>query len=287
MKLANLAGRAVLITPDGIVDLAKASGGSLPSQPDAAIANLDDIRTFYATAQPEPNVTLTEADLLEDLSLLGPPATAPRQIFAVGLNYADHSTETGLAVPDQPLIFTKFASSLAGPGSTIPLPAPTCDWEIELVTVIGHGGRNITPEAAMSHVAGYCVGQDISERTSQMEGTPPQFSLAKSHRGFSPIGPWITTLDELSDPNDLAITTTLDDEIVQHARTGDMIFTVEDLVSHLSGVCELMPGDLIFTGTPSGVGYSRTPPRYLTPGTIVHSAIDGLGQLRNRCTAAS
>ncbi len=287
MKIANVDGRAVLITSAGLIDIARASADALPSDPNKVIAKVADVKQFYANTIPEPNMTLTEAELLEDLSILGPPVTAPRQIFAVGLNYADHSAETGLALPNQPLIFTKFASALAGPGDPIPLPTDTCDWEVEMVAVIGRRGRNITPQDALAHIAGFCVGQDISERTSQMKGTPPQFSLAKSYRGFSPIGPWITTIDELDNPNDLSISTTLDGEVVQNARTSDMIFSVERLVSHLSSVCELLPGDLIFTGTPAGVGYSRTPARFLTPDCVIQSSIEGLGQLRNPCTSAS
>ncbi|BBX92101.1 fumarylacetoacetate hydrolase family protein [Mycolicibacterium boenickei] len=286
MKLANLDGRAVIVTDAGLIDIAKASGGSLPGHPDQAVAAIDSISAWLDARQPDPDVHLTAADLLADLSVLGPPVIAPRQIFAVGLNYAEHGAETGLAVPDEPLIFTKFASSITGPGGLIPLPTATCDWEVELVVVIGRGGRNIGVADALRHVAGYCIGQDISERRSQMAGAPPQFSLAKSHRGFSPIGPWVTTVDELPDVHDLAIATALDDEIVQQAVTSDMIFGVESLISHLSTVCELLPGDLIFTGTPAGVGYSRTPARYLTPGTVVRSTVEGLGELRNPCVVA-
>lgn len=283
MKLANYDGRAVIITDGGLVDIGKASGGYLPSHPDHAVAAIDAVQAWLAERQPEPDIQLNAADLLADLSVLGPPVIAPRQIFAVGLNYADHGAETGLAVPDEPLIFTKFASSITGPGGPIPLPTATCDWEVELVVVIGRGGRNIGVTDALRHVAGYCIGQDISERQSQMAGAPPQFSLAKSYQGFSPVGPWITTLDELPDVHDLAIATALDDEVVQQARTSDMIFGVEALISHLSTVCALLPGDLIFTGTPAGVGYSRTPARYLTPGTVVRSAVEALGELRNPC----
>ena len=201
----------------------------------------------------------------------------------MGLNYADHGADTGLAVPAEPLVFAKFASSITGPGDEIPLPTETSDWEVELVVVIGEGGRDIPAGRALERVAGFCIGQDISERHSQMAGTPPQFSLAKSHRAFSPIGPWLTTLDELSDPHDLAISASIGDETVQEARTSDMIFNVPVLVGHLSTVCELLPGDLIFTGTPAGVGFSRTPQRFLASGNLLRSSIEGLGELRNPC----
>lgn len=286
MRLANLNERATIVTDTGIVDIATASGGLLPSHPDHAIAAVDDVRHWYRTQQPEFDTTLTGIKLLADLSVLGPPVIAPRQIFAVGLNYADHGTETGLVPSDEPPVFTKFPSSITGPGATIALPTATCDWEVELVVVIGTGGRHIPTATALDKVAGFCIGQDISERTSQMAGPAPQFSLAKSHRGFSPIGPWLTTLDDLPDPHDLAIETSIDGETVQAARTSDMIFDVPTLVSRLSSICELLPGDLIFTGTPAGVGFSRTPPRYLAPGNLLRSVIEGLGELHNPCANA-
>jgi 2,4-didehydro-3-deoxy-L-rhamnonate hydrolase len=283
MRIANYAGRAIIVTDDGVVDIGKASGGSLPSDPDQVIVQLDDVRTWYRAAHPEVDPCITATDLLADLTLLGPPSVAPRQIFAVGLNYAEHGAETGMDLPDQPLVFTKFASSLNGPGAEIPLPSDSCDWEVELVVIIGSGGRDIPTGKALDRVAGFCIGQDISERRSQMSGSPPQFSLAKSHKGFSPIGPWITTLDELANSQDLAMRASIDGETVQSGRTGEMIFDVAALVSYLSTVCELFPGDLIFTGTPAGVGFSRTPSRYLAPGNQLCSSIEGLGELRNHC----
>ena len=283
MRIANYAGRAIIVTDAGVVDIGKASGGLLPSDPDQVIDQLDEVRAWYGACRPEADPSIIADHLLADLSLLGPPSVTPRQIFAVGLNYADHGAETGMDVPDQPLVFTKYASSLTGPGGEIPLPSDSCDWEVELVVVIGKGGRDIPAERAVDRIAGFCIGQDISERRSQMAGSPPQFSLAKSHRGFGPVGPWLTTLDELADPRDLAVCASIDGETVQSARTSDMIFDVATLVSHISAVCELFPGDLICTGTPAGVGYSRTPARYPASGHQLCSYIEGLGELRNQC----
>ncbi|MCG7206612.1 fumarylacetoacetate hydrolase family protein [Streptomyces arenae] len=283
MKLANLDGRAAVLTAQGAVDVESASDGRFPSHPDAALRHLAEIRDWVGAAGPRADPASALAALEADPSRLGPPVTAPGQIFAVGLNYLDHSTETGLVVPDAPLVFTKFPSSLAGPGDDIPLPTPTCDWEIELVLVVAEGGRDIPPSKALDHIAGFCVGQDISERAAQMAGATPQFSLAKSHRAFIPIGPWLTTPDELDGPHDLRLTCTLDGETVQSGHTRDMIFDIPALISHLSGVCELRPADLIFTGTPAGAGFSRTPARYLTPGSVLRSTIDGLGTLANTC----
>ncbi|WP_280221555.1 MULTISPECIES: fumarylacetoacetate hydrolase family protein [Nocardia] len=282
MKLANLEGRATLVTDDGIVDIHDSSDGLLPCDPDRAVENLAEVGRWYRQERPDLDPSHTAFSLAADPVLLGPPVARPSQIFAIGLNYAAHAAETNRRLPTTPLVFTKFASALAGPGDTIALPTQTCDWEVELVVVMGRTGRHIPLENALEHVAGYCVGQDISERSSQTAGERPQFSMAKSHRGFAPIGPWLTTLDELADPEDLVIEASIGDENVQAGRTSDMIFGVSALVSHLSQICELRVGDLIFTGTPPGVGQSRTPPRFLVPGDLLCSQIHGLGGLRNR-----
>lgn len=183
------------------------------------------------------------------------------------------------------MVFTKFPSSLTGPGDGICLASPAVDWEVELVVVIGRGGRDIPAADALEHVAGYCVGQDLSDRKLQFASKPPQFSLAKSAVGYGPIGPWLTTADELGggDPvaAGLAIGCSIDGETVQGGNTRDLIFGVPALIEYLSRMCALRPGDLIFTGTPSGVGYSRKPPRFLQPGTVLESSIEGLGALRN------
>ena len=207
----------------------------------------------------------------------------PRQIFAIGLNYKSHTDEVGMTQPENPMVFTKFASAIAGPGDDIPLPAETTDWEVELVAVIGRGGRNIGEGGALSHIAAYCIGQDISERTLQMADRPAQFSLAKSHQAFAPIGPWLTTADEIENPQDLEIGCDLDGEQLQKSRTSMMIFDLKTQISYLSGICELYVGDLIFTGTPAGVGFSRTPQKWLEKNKTLNSHIEGLGTLRNRC----
>ncbi|MCD7445615.1 fumarylacetoacetate hydrolase family protein [Streptomyces sp. NPDC021056] len=285
MKLANLDGRAVVVTPEGVIDLHTASGGHFSASPDAVVSRIREIRRWLAATRPEPDTRTTLATLKADASRLGPPVTDPRQIFAIGLNYVDHTAETDTPVPEAPLVFTKFPSSLAGPAAKIPLPTDTCDWELELVVVIGEGGRDIPADKAFDHVAGFCVGQDISERTKQLSGTPPQFGLGKSHKAFSPIGPWLTTLDELDDPSDLALSSTYDGDTVQKGRTRDLIFDIPTLISYLSGVCELLPADLIFTGTPSGVGLACKPPRFMAPGGVLCSTIEGLGTMTNTCTA--
>lgn len=290
MRLANIDGRAHLVTDEGGVDLAAASEGRFGPSPDDVVGDLDVVSAWFDETQPGLDPDLSTSALSADLSRLGPPVTRPPQIFAIGVNYASHGAETGIALPTTPMVFTKFVSSLAGPGADIPIITDTVDWEVELVAVIGTAGRDIPAERAWDHIAGYCVGQDVSERTLQMANTPAQFSLAKSVRNYAPIGPWLTTLDELADPADLAIACTgtptgAEPETLQESRTRHMVFDVPAIVEHLSSYVELMVGDLIFTGTPEGVGFGLTPPRYLEVGTMLSSTIEGLGELANRCVA--
>jgi 2,4-didehydro-3-deoxy-L-rhamnonate hydrolase len=161
------------------------------------------------------------------------------------------------------------------------------DWEVELVVVIGHRCDRVPERAAWSHIAGVMVGQDLSERQLQLSGPAPQFSLGKSFPGFGPVGPELVTVDELANPDDLALGCRLEGgEILQNGSTRDLIFAVPELIARLSAVCPLLPGDLIFTGTPAGVGGGRTPPKFLQPGDVLVSWIDGVGELRNPMVAA-
>ncbi|GAB3150458.1 fumarylacetoacetate hydrolase family protein [Amycolatopsis stemonae] len=271
MRLANLGGRAVLVTGDRALDVFDAGGFG----PDP-MAVLENWAAFTAWARSAP------AGSAFDPASLGPPVPRPRQVFAVALNYPPHAAEAGFEAPADPVVFTKFPTCIAGPQETVELPGDRVDWEVELVAVIGRGGHRIAETRALDHVAGYMVGQDLSERRIQALGKPPQFSLAKSFPGFGPIGPYLVT--EV-DP-DAAITCLLNDEVVQQASLADMIFGVPELVARLSAVCPLLPGDLIFTGTPAGVGNRRTPPRYLTADDVLTSRIDGLGALRTGFRAA-
>lgn len=280
MKLANLEGRAVLVraarTGARGLDLATASGGLLPSAPEEVLRSWPQVSAWYRDHES----TLPEPDLDLDPARLGPPSPQPRQIFAVALNYRPHAAEAGFREPADPLVFTKFPSCLTGPVSTVDLPGDRVDWEVELVVVIGNGGTAIGADAAWDAVAGLTVGQDISERQVQMLGTPPQFSLGKSFPGFGPTGPWLSTPDEVADPADLKISCTVNGVQVQSARTGELIFPIPELISRLSRICPLLPGDLIFTGTPGGVGNRMDPPQYLTDGDELVSTVEGLGELR-------
>jgi 2-keto-4-pentenoate hydratase/2-oxohepta-3-ene-1,7-dioic acid hydratase in catechol pathway len=187
---------------------------------------------------------------------------------------------------DLPVTFTKFPASVVGPYADLPLPTDTVDWEVELVVVVGATVHGVEPERAWDAVAGLTAGQDFSERTLQLGGVAKQFSLGKSYPGFGPTGPVLVTPDEFADRDDLRLWCTVNGESVQDARTTQMIFNVPQLVSRLSRICTLLPGDLIFTGTPGGLGMLMQPPRYLAVGDVVHSGIDGIGDLRNHCVAS-
>jgi len=274
MKIANHNSRAVLVLGDQIADIADVSEGRFGPDPMSVYADWDAFLEFAA------GVTKGESPLVE--ADLANPVPAPRQVFAIGLNYRSHAEEAGMAVPEVPATFTKFPASLAGPFDDIEIAVPAVDWEVELVAVIGRRADVVTEADAWSHVAGLAVGQDISDRKLQM-AAGSQFSLGKSRRGYGPIGPWVVTLDEFPNPDDLALGCSVDGEKLQDARTSDLIFSVPRLVAELSAVLALLPGDVIFTGTPAGVGVTRQPPRFLQPGQILESWVEGVGTIRNRC----
>lgn len=275
MRIANLAGRAVLLVEDGALDIHKASGGTLGPDPSALFDHWDEVRPQLASLTGTP-VPYTDTDLLA-------PVPAPRQIFAIGVNYADHAAEADLAPPAPsgcPATFTKFASCLTGPYTHVVLPGGMVDWEVELVAVIGRRAHHVAAENAWAHVAGLTVGQDLSERLTQWSGpAPQQFSLGKSYPGFGPLGPAVVTVEEFDDPGDLRIGCDLNDVPMQNARTSGMIFSVPELVARLSAVVPLGPGDLIFTGTPAGIGATRVPAVFLKPGDELVSRIEGIGTL--------
>ena len=279
MRMANVDGRAVLVVGDATVDIEKASDGRFSSDLMAALADWDALRSWATSVDPSAATgRLAGANL-------GACVPRPAKVFGVALNYRRHAEETGAELPPAPSVFTKFRNAIVGPTAAVPLPSDAVDWEVELVVVIGRGGARIAPGEAFDHIAGYCVGQDFSERRVQMTGSRPQFSLGKSYDAFGPIGPAVVTLDEVDDPNDLRLWCEINGEMVQDDRTSDLIFDVPTLVSYLSSICTLEPGDLVFTGTPSGVGVARTPPRFLQPGDVVVRGVDGVGTIRNVATA--
>jgi 2-keto-4-pentenoate hydratase/2-oxohepta-3-ene-1,7-dioic acid hydratase in catechol pathway len=271
MRFGTVDGRCVLVRDGLALDVARHS--TLPSDPLEVLACFDAFVAWAAEADFSGAVPAEK---------LGPPVPNPRQVFAVALNYRPHAAEAGFQPPDEPLVFTKFPSCIAGPDTEVTLPPGKPDWEIEVVAVIGRGGYRIDRDQAWNAIAGLTVGQDLSERAVQSRGAPAQFSLGKSFPGFGPIGPVAVTPDELPDRDDLAFECRLDGEVVQHGRTGQMIFPIDDLVARISAICPLLPGDLIFTGTPAGVGNRRNPPRYLRPGETLVSTVDGIGEIRQR-----
>jgi 2-keto-4-pentenoate hydratase/2-oxohepta-3-ene-1,7-dioic acid hydratase in catechol pathway len=275
----NVGGRLTLLTPEGLRDVGDLSQGAFG--PDIQ-AVYDQWPQFAAWAQRRTRPGLAE-DVPEDTATIGPPSPRPRQVFAIGLNYRDHADEARLDAPETPAVFTKFPTCLTGPYSDLPLPGDYVDWEAELVVTIGHHAWRVSPDDGWSYVAGLSVGQDYSERAIQLAGPAPQFSLGKSFPCFGPVGPWLVTPDEFADPDDLELECCLDRERVQKARTSSMIFGVAELIARLSAVTPLLPGDLIFTGTPSGIGGAMTPPRFLRPGQVVVSRIAGIGELRQVC----
>ena len=271
MRVANADGRAVLVVDDGIVDIATVSGGALPTDVQLLYERWDDVRALADRVQgPEEPF---------ELSALQAPVPRPRQVFAIGMNYAAHAAEAGVEAPEFPPTFTKFPTCLTGPDATVALPSAFVDWEVELVAVIGSAAYEVEVGKGWSHVAGLTVGQDLSERIVQTRPPAPQFSLGKSFPGFGPTGPWVITPDELDNPDDLPLGCTVNGEEVQKSRTSDLIFGVDALVHLLSSITPLLPGDLIFTGTPSGVGGTRTPPRFLAPGDELVSTIEGIGTI--------
>ncbi len=285
MRLANLAGRATIVLDDGVIDVAQASNGAFSTSIDKCIAQLDLLKKWHQTARPAATDPTNNAATLVGDPRLGPVVIAPQQIFAIGLNYRKHAAEMGLTLPVQPMVFTKFVSALCGPNEVLPIPGPTTDFEAELVVVIGKTAREVAVADALSVVAGYCVGEDYSERTLQMKGSPAQFSIGKSYQNFAPIGPWLTTADDIADPNDLEISSEVNGVRYQHSSTNDMVFRVAELVSYVSSVCELRPGDLMFTGSPHGVGQGHTPPVFLKPGDVVVTSIERLGTIVNHAVA--
>jgi 2-keto-4-pentenoate hydratase/2-oxohepta-3-ene-1,7-dioic acid hydratase in catechol pathway len=274
-RLANVEGRAVLVVGDGVYDLERASDGRLGPSGVAAIAASDALHEVSAA------LTGTRPDLLVDEVTFGPPIPDPPNIFGIGVNYRGHAAETGRALPTVPLVFAKFTSCLAGPTATIALSSDTTDYEAELVLVIGRTARNVRREDGWDAVAGVMAGQDVSDRGLQNAGERPQFSLGKSHDGYGPTGPYVVSPDLLADRDALPIRCTVNGEARQDDTTANLVFDVPALVAYLSSMVTLRPGDLVFTGTPEGVGLPTG--NFLRPGDVVETVIEGVGTLRNVC----
>jgi 2-keto-4-pentenoate hydratase/2-oxohepta-3-ene-1,7-dioic acid hydratase in catechol pathway len=223
---------------------------------------------------------------LSELTLRA-PVPRPNKIICVGLNYRDHARETGKPIPTTPMLFAKFATSVVGDGAEVTIPAivDDCDYEAELGVVIGAPARDVDEADALAHVAGYLCANDLSARTLQRSSG--QFLRGKAIDGFLPTGPWLTTADEVPDPQDLAISCRVNGEVVQDSSTSEMIFGVAELIAEISKTLTLEPGDLLVTGTPPGIGAAMDPPRFLGDGDEVAVTIEGLGTLTTTLRAAA
>jgi 2-keto-4-pentenoate hydratase/2-oxohepta-3-ene-1,7-dioic acid hydratase in catechol pathway len=262
------------------VDLNRVDG-RLPHSVRELIADAQGITRAAAALQQG------EAKQMFAQGTLRAPIPRPGKIICIGLNYRDHAVESGMGIPDQPVCFNKFSSAVIGPEETILLPkvAEQVDFEAELVVLVGRRGRHIPREDARGYVAGYMNGNDVSARDWQFGRPGNQWLLGKTPDTFAPIGPYLVTADEIADPHQLSIALRLNGETMQSSNTREFIFTIDELIAYLSQLVTLEPGDLIFTGTPPGVGMARKPPVFLKPGDTVEIEIDGLGVLRNPVAA--
>ena len=229
--------------------------------------------------------TLAAERVSLDKAKLHAPLSKPPRIFAIGLNYRDHAKESGMEIPTTPVVFFKLPTAIVGPGEAIVLPKNSTqpDYEAEFAFVIGKGGYRIPASAWRDHVYGYTIVNDVSARDVQFSST--QWSMSKSFPTFCPLGPAIVTADEIADPHALDISLSIDGEVLQHSNTRELVFKIPDLIAYLSSITPLLPGDIVSTGTPPGVGLGRNPKRWLKPGETVTITIEGLGSLTNPVVA--
>jgi 2-keto-4-pentenoate hydratase/2-oxohepta-3-ene-1,7-dioic acid hydratase in catechol pathway len=289
MKLATIqtphGPRAALAVSDGYIDL-HATDPGLPACVKALLAASPAVRKVAAEAASSKRAVKYAANAVKVL----PPVPNPGKILCIGLNYRDHAIEGGKAIPTEPVVFGKFANTLIGPGDPIVLPkvAQKVDYEAELVIVIGKTGKHIpNTDAAFEYVGGYTVGHDVSARDWQFRGEEKQWIIGKTFDTFAPIGPVLVTADELTNPHKLQVQLRLNGTTLQNSNTKEFIFGVPHLLAFLSQVITLEPGDLIFTGTPPGVGIARKPPILLKPGDVAEVEIEGIGTLKNPVVAES
>ncbi len=272
-RLINVNDRSAFERDGRYYDLASVAGDPELADPLVAVARFSELSALYEGLNVA-NSTGSVSDVV-----LGAPIPRPRQVFGIGLNYHDHVGETSAQLPPAPLTFTKFPTCIVGPTSDVLLSGEFVDWEVELVAVIGQRAEHVATSDAWNYVAGLTLGQDISDRVVQRSGVPPQFSLGKSFATFGPTGPAIVSIDAFNDPDDVELWCEIDGERMQHARSSLLIFSIPTLVSYLSSIVTLMAGDLIFTGTPSGVGAARG--RYLRSGETLISGAECIGTMTN------
>jgi 2-keto-4-pentenoate hydratase/2-oxohepta-3-ene-1,7-dioic acid hydratase in catechol pathway len=280
MRIVNQRNRLGLLTSTGVLDVEQASAGLFSADVQSIYPRWTEFRAWAADAPQRSTKPL-------DPDTLGAPAPKPGQVFAIGLNYRGHALETGIELPDTPMVFTKFPASVTGPVGNVELPSNSVDFEAEVVAVIGQTARHIKPEDGWNYVAGLTAGQDLSEREVQLKPpAPQQYNLGKSFAGFAPIGPILATPDEFADPDDLEVGCILSGEQMQKARTSDLIFSIPQIIAYLSAILPLSPGDLIFSGTPAGIGWSRNPRRLITKHDELVTHVEGIGEMRHHFTTA-
>lgn len=275
--LANVDGRAALVRGGEWFDVERASDGAISADPMLALVEAEALHQLDARLG-----QLTADGAVADIDL-GPPVPRPRNSYGIGLNYRSHAAESNMELPENPLVFTKFPSCIVGPDSDVELRTETGDYEVELVVVIGKGGRDIPESDAWDHIVGVTCGQDISDRRLQFSAKPPHFDLGKSRDTYGPIGPVLVSTDQFDDPTQIDLSCTVNGEARQSDNTRNLIFTVAQLVAYLSAISTLATGDLIFTGTPEGVGAASK--NYLKPGDIIVSTLQGVGTMTNHCLA--
>ena len=277
MKFANHSGRACIVRNDLILDIEIASGGTLSSDP-AIYISVDNHAELAALAD-----RCRDDFVPYSPDNLGPPVPRPGTIIAVALNYQRHADEANRTAPDQPVFFAKSSGSVCGPCDAIEIADDwqAVDYEAEVVAIVGRTTRDVPPGAVWSHLAGVTAGQDISDRAEQSREPLRQFSFAKSYDTFSPIGPVLVSIDEFSDPDNIELIGRVDGVEVQHATTSELITRIPELISQLSQRMTLEPGDLVFTGTPAGVGNRRNPQLFLRPGMTLETEIPEVGTMSN------
>ena len=232
------------------------------------------------------NKNKEKCPIIDNNIRIGPPISRPSKIVCVGLNYAKHAAESGMKIPDEPVLFFKSSSAITGPYDPIIIPknSSKTDWEVELAIVIGKRASYVSKEDALNYIAGYVLHNDVSEREFQIERSG-QWVKGKSCDSFAPIGPFIATPDEIENPNNLNLWLKVNGEEMQNSNTSDFIFNIEEVVSYISQFMTLIPGDIISTGTPFGVGLGLNPPKYLKEGDVVELGIEGLGISKQTCIA--
>lgn len=272
---ANHAGRAVLVDGDNYHDLEELSGGAVPSDPVAALAHQDSLHALQkktAGRTPEGKVDPTK---------LGAPSPSPEKVFGIGLNYRTHAAESGMDVPDNPVVFAKFSSCITSPNATIELRSEIVDYEAEIVVIIGKSGKDIAKADAWNHVFAVTAGQDVSDRAVQMASKPPHFDLGKSFDTFGPIGPVAVSVDSFANRDAIGVKCLINGEERQNDSSANLIFDIPFLIEYLSHITTLKTGDVIFTGTPAGVGMMQK--KLLRDGDTVTTIVEGVGTMVNDC----